>query len=122
MVDTLQNVVIVPTAAVRHGAPGDFVYVVGTQNGHHIALMRAVEEAGPATGDSTSIQSGVNVGDVVVTAGGDRLKDKAPVLLPGDKPSSGGAGGRGGRGGRSGRRGGGSGGGGGGGGAGGGGG
>jgi multidrug efflux system membrane fusion protein len=97
LVDTLQNVVVVPTAAVRHGAPGDFVYVVGTQNGHHIALMRAVK-TGPATGDSTSIQSGVNAGDVVVTAGGDRLKDKAPVMLPGDKPPTG-AGGKGAKGG-----------------------
>lgn len=96
LVDTLQNVVIVPTSAVRHGAPGDFVYVVGTQNGGHIALMRAVK-TGPATGNSTSIQSGVNAGDVVVTAGGDRLKDKAPVMLPGDKPPA--AGGKGGKGG-----------------------
>jgi multidrug efflux system membrane fusion protein len=105
LVDTLSNVVIVPTAAVRHGATGDFVYTVTADR---MAHMRAVK-VGPATGDSISIASGLADGETVVTSGGDRLKDKARVMLPGDKPRSGAGGGR-----RGGRRGGGGGGGGGG--------
>ncbi len=94
LVDTQHNAVIVPTAAVRHGAPGDFVYVVTGAVNKHVANMRAVK-TGPATGDSVSITSGLNAGEVVVTAGGDRLTDKASVMLPGDRPRTGAGGGRG---------------------------
>jgi multidrug efflux system membrane fusion protein len=90
LVDTLQNVIVVPTSALRHGAPGDFVYVVTVdpKTHGHVAHMRTVK-IGPASGDATSIQSGLTPGEVVVTAGGDRLKDGAPVMLPGDRPHTG---------------------------------
>ena len=41
-------------------------------------------KVGPAQGETTSIQSGLNVGDQVVTDGGDRLSDGARVIQPKD--------------------------------------
>jgi multidrug efflux system membrane fusion protein len=99
LVDNLQNVVLAPTAAIRHGAPGDFVFVLSVAD--RTAHMRPVK-LGPTTGETTAILSGLNAGETVITAGGDRLKDGAHVMLPGDRPQFGGAGGGrgGGRGGR----------------------
>jgi multidrug efflux system membrane fusion protein len=39
-------------------------------------------KAGPGTGESTSIASGLAVGETVITEGGDRLRDGASVTLP----------------------------------------
>ena len=80
LVDTLKNAVTIPAVAVRHGPQGDFVYVV--QEGSTVK-MTAVK-VGPAQGETTSIASGLAVGDRVVTDGGDRLSDGSTVVLPED--------------------------------------
>jgi multidrug efflux system membrane fusion protein len=92
LVDTLTNVVTVPTSAVRHGAPGDFVYTVGAD---HLAHVRVVK-LGAATGETIAILGGLNAGETVVTEGGDRLRDGGRVILPGETPKFG-AGRKGGR-------------------------
>lgn len=92
LVDTLTNVVTIPTSAVRHGAPGDFVYTVTPDRTAHVRVVKL----GPQSGETIAILSGLTVGETVVTEGGDRLRDGGPVLLPGDKPHfGGGAGGHG---------------------------
>ncbi len=89
-VDTLHNVIIVPTSAVLKGPQGMFAYVV--QQDRTVAVTPV--KVGPAAGDNTAILSGLQTGDVVVTDGSDRLKDGARVILPGDCiPARGGAGG-----------------------------
>lgn len=87
LLDTLNGTVTIPTSAVRHGAPGDFVYVVTPD----IKAQVRVVKLGPQSGETIAILSGLNAGETVVTEGGDRLRDGAPIQLPG-------AGGRGGRG------------------------
>jgi multidrug efflux system membrane fusion protein len=101
-IETLHNVVVVPVTAVRTGPQGDFVWVIQPDK---TVLQRAVTK-GPATVENTSITQGLDVGERVVTEGGDRLTDGAHVQLPGDRPipPGGARGGR--RGGRGGRRGG----------------
>ena len=47
--------------------------------------MRPVQR-GQATVDKIEIASGLKAGEQVITEGADRLKDGAPVVLPGDKP------------------------------------
>ena len=94
LVNTLTGAIIIPAAAVRHGPQGDFVWTMQTD---HTAHMQAVK-VGPSLGEQASILSGVNPGDTVITEGGDRLREGAPVTLPGQRPG-GGAGGRGGAGG-----------------------
>ncbi len=83
LVDTLHNTVIAPTAAVLRGANGLYAYVVQGAQNHHTVTMRTVT-AGPAAGESTAIVSGLEPGDIVVTDGSDRLREGAPVILPGD--------------------------------------
>lgn len=82
---TLRTVsaIVVPVTAVRTGPNGNFVYVV---NDDRTVSMRAVKR-GEATTDLVAIADGVKEGDIVVTEGGDRLKDGARVQLQGDKPA-----------------------------------
>ena len=54
LVDTLQNAVLVPTAAVQSGAPGDFVYLV---NADHTVSVHKVK-LGPSDGKNTVIAVG----------------------------------------------------------------
>jgi multidrug efflux system membrane fusion protein len=94
LVTTLEGQVVVPTTAVRHGPQGDFVWVLQADK---TVKARAVK-VGPGTNETVSIASGLQVGETVITEGGDRLREGAPVILPGQKPG-GAAGGPGGHGG-----------------------
>ena len=92
-VNTLDNIIIVPASAVRHGAPGDFVYTLTMPD--HTAHVRIVKP-GPQIGDTIAILTGLEAGETVITDGGDRLSDGSKVMLPGERPQFGGHGGRGG--------------------------
>jgi multidrug efflux system membrane fusion protein len=87
VVDTLHDQVVMPTAAVHRGAPNgvlaDFVYKVNTKDS---TVSVQTVQLGASDGDQVVVTSGVAAGDVVVTAGGDRLRDGATVLLPGANP------------------------------------
>ena len=88
LVDTLQNAVLVPTPAVQTGAPGDYVYLVNTDNSvsvHKVTL-------GPSDGKNTVITSGLAAGNIVVTDGTDRLSDGAKIQAAAATPASDGAG------------------------------
>ena len=80
---TLHNVVVVPVTAVRTGPEGDFVWVLQPDK---TVKKRAVTR-GPGTPTTTSLTQGLNVGERVITEGGDRLTEGARVSLPGDRPS-----------------------------------
>lgn len=94
-VRTIEGAIVVPVNALRHGANGDFVYVLNPQA--KTVALRTVTR-GQAIGDKVQVATGLKAGEQVITEGADRLKDGAKVTLPGDKPAAGGAGGR--RGGR----------------------
>jgi multidrug efflux system membrane fusion protein len=93
-VRTIKNAVVVPVTALRHGANGDFVYVLNAAE--RTAAVRAVTR-GQATVDTIEIRTGLQAGEQVITEGADRLKDGAKVTLPGDRPAGAGAGAGGGR-------------------------
>jgi membrane fusion protein, multidrug efflux system len=105
LVDTLNNAVVAPTSAVLRGADGLFAYVVQGGANAHTVTVRPVK-TGPVNGDKTAILSGLTVGETVVTDGSDRLRESAPVILPGDCIPAGLGGGAGGRGGHKGGQGG----------------
>ena len=90
-VRTIKDAIMVPVTALRHGANGDFVYIL---NNNHTVSLRTVTR-GQATVDKIQIAAGLKIGEQVITEGADRLKDGAKVTLPGDRPA-GGAGGAGG--------------------------
>ncbi len=78
--DTLANTLAVPTAAVQRGAPGTFVYAVGSDGA--VALKRIT--VGAIDGDWQAVQGALQPGDTVVTDGADRLRDgaKVEVIVP----------------------------------------
>jgi multidrug efflux system membrane fusion protein len=82
VVTTLKDQLIVPAAAVRRGAPNGvlsaFVYVV---NSNSTVSVRPVV-LGESDGEIQAVKSGVDVNDIIVTDGGDRLRDGAAVQLP----------------------------------------
>ena len=84
--------VLVPVTAVRTGPNGDYVYVVDAER---VAHMRAVKRGG-ATVDEVLVSAGVQAGEMVVTEGGDRVKDGGKVALAGERPAGGARGPRGG--------------------------
>jgi multidrug efflux system membrane fusion protein len=75
LVDTLKNVVIVPTAAVQRSPASTFVYVIKPDE---TVEMRTVA-AGPTEGTDTTIQSGLKPGEMVVTDGVDKLVSGSKV-------------------------------------------
>jgi len=84
--NTLSGQIVMPNAAVHHGAPNGvvstFVYLVKPDS---TVAVRPVT-LGVLDGEQVQVTSGLAVGDVVVTEGGDRLRDGATVVLPGAKP------------------------------------
>lgn len=79
--DTLKGVATVPVSAVRHGAQGDFVFLLQADKTAKLALVKT----GPSVGAKVAVLSGVKPGDTVITEGADNLDDGSPVVLPGDK-------------------------------------
>ena len=87
LVDTLQQAVLVPTAAVQSGAPGDFVYLVNADQS--VSVHKVTR--GPSDGKNTVIAAGVAAGQTVVTDGMDRLSDGAKIKVAAPKPAPGAA-------------------------------
>jgi multidrug efflux system membrane fusion protein len=77
LLNTLEQVVVVPTAAVQRGPEGTFVYVIGSDN------KAAVRNVAIAQQDETHavISKGLTPADLVVTTGFARLKDGAEVKV-----------------------------------------
>jgi multidrug efflux system membrane fusion protein len=87
LVDTLKQVVVVPTAAVQRGPQGPFVYVVEAEN------KVAVRPITVAQQDDTQavISSGVKAQEQVVTTGFTRLSNGTRVAVQkgeGEQPSA----------------------------------
>lgn len=85
LVDTLHQVTIVPVSALRHGAQGDFVFVVQPDKTVKIRIVRM----GPSDGVRTAILSGLSKGETVVSEGADGLDDGSAVRLPEGKGKGG---------------------------------
>jgi membrane fusion protein, multidrug efflux system len=87
IVDDLKNQVVMPNAAVHRGAPNGvaatFVYLV---NADSTVSVRPVT-LGVVDGENVAVTAGLTPGQVVVTEGGDRLRDGVPVSMPGVTPS-----------------------------------
>jgi membrane fusion protein, multidrug efflux system len=84
LVDTLQDAIIVPTAAIQLGAPGSYVYVVNSDSTVSIRVIKP----GPIDGERAAVLSGLELDETVVSDGVDRLYDGAKVQLPEKRPSN----------------------------------
>ena len=85
--DVLANQIIMPNAAVRRGAPNGvattFVYVVKPDSSVSVRPVTL----GVVDGENVAVTAGLKPGEVVVTEGGDRLRDGAQVQLPNAAPA-----------------------------------
>ncbi|HMH28548.1 MAG TPA: efflux RND transporter periplasmic adaptor subunit [Steroidobacteraceae bacterium] len=85
--DVLANQIIMPNAAVRRGAPNGvattFVYVVKADSSVSVRPVTL----GVVDGENVAVTAGLKAGEVVVTEGGDRLRDGAQVQLPNAAPA-----------------------------------
>ena len=106
LVETKKGVTIVPVAAIQHGTQGTYVYLVnegvapapepapaaaapdtatpakgeGGPKATHTVKLQLVT-VGTIDGEKAQIEKGVNVGDVVVIDGVDKLQDGSKVIL-----------------------------------------
>ena len=85
--DVLANQVTMPNSAVRRGAPNGvattFVYLVNPDSSVSVRPVTL----GVVDGEKVAVIAGLKVGEVVVTEGGDRLRDGAQVQLPSSTPA-----------------------------------
>jgi membrane fusion protein, multidrug efflux system len=77
LVRTLKQATIAPVAAIQHGAPGTFVFLIKPDNS--IAVEKI--QTGVTNGDRIQITSGLKPGDEVVVDGADRLRDGSKVRI-----------------------------------------
>lgn len=78
LVDTLHQAVLVPTASVLSGAPGNYVYLVN-KAGDTVSVHKVTP--GQSDGKNTAITEGLAAGDTVVVDGTDRLSDGAKIRV-----------------------------------------
>jgi len=87
VVNVLHDQTVMPGAAVRRGAPdgviSTFVYLVDSRT--NTVSVRPVT-LGVIDGERVAVDKGLSPGDLVVTEGGDRLREGASVLLPASTP------------------------------------
>jgi multidrug efflux system membrane fusion protein len=82
LIDTLSQVVVIPTPAVQRGPNGTFAYVV--QPGDRVALRPV--SVGQQSETQSVIASGIRAGERIVTTGFSRLKDGASVSIAPEAP------------------------------------
>jgi multidrug efflux system membrane fusion protein len=78
LVNTLRNVVLVPSAAVQHNGTNAFVYIVNPNNTVSVQQIKTLT----SNEDVTAVE-GVNPGVNLATSGFDRLENGALVLVRG---------------------------------------
>lgn len=77
LVDTMQNVVLTPAAAVQRGPDNNYVYVVKADETVDVRNV----EVSAVQGDEAAIRSGVAPGDAVVIDGVDKLQRGSKVSV-----------------------------------------
>lgn len=83
VLNVLKSVVVLPVPAVQRGTPGTFVYRLNDDNTVSVVPVRL----GPIDGDNQQVLDGLDVGNIVVVDGTDKLRNRAKVTV--GKPSKG---------------------------------
>jgi membrane fusion protein, multidrug efflux system len=81
LVRTINNATTAPVAAIQHGAPGTFVFLIKPDNS--VAVQKI--QTGVTDGDRIQIVSGLKPGDTVVVDGADRLREGSKVRIVPDQ-------------------------------------
>lgn len=86
LVDTQQDAVVIPAAALQMGNEGNFVWVLNAEN----KVSKHTVVPGIQDSQQVVITAGLSAGDRVVTDGIDRLTEGASVVVVEDHAASGG--------------------------------
>ena len=79
LLKTLQNVVVVPTAAIQRGPDGTYVYVIGAESKVAARTVTITQQ----DDNEAVVAQGLSANEQVVTAGFARLKEGAEVQVSG---------------------------------------
>jgi multidrug efflux system membrane fusion protein len=77
LLDTKRDALTVPVAAIQHGTPGTYTYVVKSDNTVEVRPVKV----GVTEGSVAVIESGLKAGELVVTDGQDKLQPGSKVEL-----------------------------------------
>lgn len=77
LVNTLKDAVVMPDDAIQHGADGLYAYAVADGSKAEVRKLKV----GPSTNGKTLVDSGVKVGDQVVTRGQYRVQPGATLTV-----------------------------------------
>ena len=77
IIETLANVIVIPSSAIQHGSKGDYVFTVGEDRVAHVQQIRA----GNSESDRTVVLEGLAPGARVIAEGTDKLREGARVNL-----------------------------------------
>lgn len=91
LVDTLQNVVLVPSSAVQLGPESSYVYIVEADKTVHLQNVTVDPRVKGPEGSETVIQQGVEPGQSIVTVGIDKLTQGTKVTIAAPGSGKGGA-------------------------------
>ncbi len=80
LADTLQDVILAPSAAIQFGTNGTFVYALDGDKKVTIRVLKI----GASDGENTVVTEGLAAGDRVVLEGTDRLKEGSEVEVVSD--------------------------------------
>lgn len=83
-VKTLQNVTLMPSAALQFGASGTFAYVVDAED----KVQMTPIGVGPSDGQLSVVEQGLTPGQRLVLEGTDRLRSGNKVEVISDKPNA----------------------------------
>jgi len=77
LIETLYQIVVVPTAAIQRGPTGTFVYVV--QSGNTVTVRPVTVRL--QDDQQAAVQEGLSAGEIVVTSGFGRLREGERVVI-----------------------------------------
>jgi membrane fusion protein, multidrug efflux system len=77
LIETLNNIVVVPTAAIQRGPTGTFVYVVRTDDTVTVRQVKVKQQ----NDQEAAVEDGLNTGEIVVTSGFGRLREGEHVTV-----------------------------------------
>jgi membrane fusion protein, multidrug efflux system len=81
LIETLNRIVVVPTAAIQRGPNGTFVYVVRTEDTVTVRQVKVKQQ----NDQEAAVEEGLSSGEIVVTSGFGRLREGEHVVV--DRPS-----------------------------------
>jgi len=84
LMDTMQSVTIIPTAAIQRGTMGSFVYVVKEDQTVSVRPLTL----GPTEGEKVAVLKGLQPNEQVVVDGADKLRENMKVKLITREPAS----------------------------------